>query len=82
MWGPNPSLLRQKLSIVSSLLLLGCDTQGFMVRLCLSLSFNVGFFSFAQHVEVTYLVLGFFQRRLFCMWEGVSPGSSYVTILN
>lgn len=62
MLGPNPSLLRKKLGVVSSSqFYVSVPGAEFMVRLCPSLSypFDVGVFLFAWCVRVTQLVSEF-----------------------
>ena len=61
MWGPNPSLLREKLGVgVSSQLYGALLTVGFMTRVCLSLSyvFLCGYFLSHQ----------MFRSRPACFW--------------
>lgn len=64
---------------------------GFMIRVCLSLSYhlNVGFISFAWYVVIIHLVSGFLLKEivpwvaidLVCPWRlEVTSGASYVTI--
>ena len=67
MLGPNPSLFREKLVVVNSLLILCCCVGSrVMMRACLSLSllFDVSFFLFSSYVVVTQPVSGFLSEGL------------------
>ena len=88
----NPLLLRKKLQVLSSLLIVGHHTKGVVVRLCVSYSYplGLGFFSFTQCVGVAQLVLEVFSEEivpyvavgLLHPLEEVNSGSSYISILN
>ena len=70
MWGSKLLLLREKLGVVSALLIVDCcsmdEVCGETVISASPNHFNVVFFLLAQCVRVTQLLLGFFQRKLFC----------------
>lgn len=86
--GPNPSL-REKLGVLGYML---CQEWGFMVRVCISVSYSCqsGFFSFIECVGVIQLVSGFLTDGIVqCIavdlmypWEEVSSGAFNVAILD
>lgn len=93
MWGLNPSILREKLRVVSSLLIVCCCTRvGFMVRLFLSLSY-LFWCVFFLVCPMCKSHLGSFwisfrlnsstgSYRFMCLWEHVRSRASYFAIWN
>lgn len=68
MWGPNPSLLQEKLEDVSSLPIVCCCKGWGFGQDCVLASltcFHVGLFSIAYSVGVTQLVFGFLSEGIF-----------------
>ena len=91
MWGSNPLFLREKLWVLSSLLIVGhCARDGVYGVPASPTCFNVVFSLFARCVVVIQPAFRFFKEEIVpyvavdsvCPWEEVSSGSSYVTILN
>ena len=92
-WGSDPLLLREKLGVVSFLLTVGHRSRDGVFSKILSqplLPVLMWGFLVAHCVGVSQLVLWFLSEEIVlyvavysvCLWEEVSSGSSYFTMLN
>lgn len=91
LWNSNPLLLREKIPVLSSLqtvvLCAGCGVNGEIVFQPLLPAYRWAF-SPCLYVEAQPGFIFFFRESCstcscrFCLWEKVSLGPSYVTILN
>lgn len=90
-WGPNPSLLREKLWVLGPLLMECCCAGVGLIGGCVSAwppCFSIWFPSHDPQVKGSlHQFLGFVQRKLFhvqrqVLWEDVSSISSSADILN
>lgn len=92
-WGSNPSLLREKLQVFSSLSIVGCSSRvgchGEIVSqpllpILMFLFVCLFVVSFAQYIGITHLVFTVFSRVKFCTcscWFNVSMGRGEVRII-
>ena len=92
MWVTNPLLLRKKLGVGGSLLIIWCCVRDGIYGKCVSAfatHFDGGILSFPQCIGVAQLVSGSLSEGIalcaavhsMCLWGQESSGASYVTIL-
>lgn len=88
-WGPDSSLLREKLGVLSLILTVFCCAGGRVYGKSIPAfptHSDVGIFLFTWCIGVTDLVSGFLSEAIAayvvpCVWKEVSSGASYAAIL-